>query len=298
MQIGMTDLPLVPLLGLQGLTVDVLEIGPSPDQPGRYAPLAAQGLARITAVAPAAEHAAPLLARGVDRVVPVFLGDGSPARLHVTRDPGLSALFAPDPAVIDLFITLSTRPTGNFQTVFTPTVPTVRLDDVLPDLAPDLITLDIQGSELAALAHGAGRLAAASVIEAAVGFVALYQGQPLLGDLQVLLRGHGFVLHKLLDVAGRSFLPLSPPNQLAPISQLLCAQAVFVRDFAALAGYGDDQLVKAAVVLNDAYHSFDLALLLLAEHDRRRGTGYAAAFHQALQSAPVLHPEFLTLKTT
>lgn len=294
----MSDLPLVPLLGLQGLAVDVLEIGARPDQPGRYAPLVGQGLARVTAVAPAAEDTAPLLARGVARVVPVFLGDGGPARLHVTRDPGLSGLFAPDPAVIDLFISLSTRPGGNFQTVFTPAVTTARLDDVLPDLAPDLITLDVQGSELAALRHGTGRLAGATVIEAAVGLVALYKDQPLLGDLQVFLRDHGFVLHKLLDVAGRGFTPLSPPNQLAPISQLLCGQAIFVRDFATLARYSDDQLVKAAVVLNDVYHSFDLALLLLTEHDRRRGTTYGPTFHQALQSAPALHPEFLTLKTT
>lgn len=294
----MSDLPLAPLLGLTGLAVDVLEIGPAPDRPGRYAALADQGLARVTAVEPAAEHGAALLARGIARVVPVFLGDGGPATLHVTRDPGLSSLFAPDPAVIDLFTTLATGPGGNFQTVFTTAVETARLDDVLPDLAPDLITIDIQGGELAALGHGLGRLAAATVVEAAVGFIALYKGQPLLGELHGFMAGQGFVLHKLIDVAGRGFLPLAPPDQLAPISQLLCAQAVFVRDFAALARYRDDQLLKAALVLNDVYHSFDLTLLLLAEHDRRRATAYAPAFHQALQSAPVLHPQFLNLKTT
>jgi len=294
----MSDLPLVPLLGLSGLAIEVLEIGPQPDVPGRYGALAAHGQVRVTAVAPAAEHTAPLLARGVARVVPVFLGDGGPAKLHVTRDPGLSGLLEPDPAVIDLFITLSTGPGGNFQTVFTTDVQTARLDDVLPDVAPDLITLDIQGGEHAALAHGAGRLASATVIEAATGFIALYKGQKLLGDLQVLLRDHGFVLHKLLDVEGRGILPLSPPDQRDPISQLLCGQAVFVRDFAALDRYGDDQLLKAAVVLNDVYHSFDLALLLLAEYDKRRGTAYAAAFHAALQTAPALHPQFLTLKST
>jgi hypothetical protein len=298
MQDGMSDLPLVPLLGLQGLTVDVLEIGPAPDRPGRYAALADQGLARVTVVEPAAEHTAALLARGVARVVPVFLGDGGPATLHVTRDPGLSSLFEPDPAVIDLFTSLATRPGGNYQIVFKTPVQTARLDDVLPDLAPDLIISDIQGGELAALTHGLGRLGSATVLEAAVGLVALHKDQPLLGELQCFLRGHGFVLHKLIDIAGRGFLPLSPPSQFEPISQLLGAHAVFVRDFAALAGYSDDQLLKAALVLNEVYHSFDLALLLLAEHDRRRATTYGAVFHQALQTAPVLHPEFLNLKTS
>ncbi len=169
---------------------------------------------------------------------------------------------------------------------------------MLPDLAPDLIALDIQGGELAALEHGLGRLASATVIEAVVGFVALYKQQPLLGDLQLFLRRHGFALHKLIDVAGRGFLPLSPPNQLEPISQLLWAKAVFVRDFTALTHYIDNQLLKAALVLNDIYSSFDLALLLLAEHDRRHGTSHATTYHEALKTAPALHPQFLTLKTT
>jgi len=69
-----------------------------------------------------------------------------------------------------------------------------------------------------------------------------------------------------------------------------------VRDFASLPAYADDQLLKGALILNDMYHSFDLALRLLTEHDRRRGTGYAPLFHQALQAAPALHPQFLTIK--
>ena len=296
MQSVMTDLPLAPLLGLQGRTVEVLDIGAAPDAPGRPAALLAQGLARVTAVEPAAENMAPLLARGVERVVPVFLGDGGTARLHVTREPRFSSLFEPDPAVIDRFTSLSSAAGGNFQIVYTTEVATARLDDVLHDLQPDYLRLDIQGGELTALQHGLGRLASAAVVEIETALVALYKGQPLLCDVHGLLRQHGFVLHKLLDVVGRAFLPLSAPNRHEPISQLLWVDAVFVRDFAALARHSDEQLLNGALILNDVYHSFDLALLLLAEHDRRRGTGYGATYHQALQSAPALHPEFLTLK--
>jgi FkbM family methyltransferase len=297
MQNVMTDLPLAPLLGLQGLSVEVLDVGAAPAEAGRYAALAAQGLARITAVEPAAENTAPLLARGVDRVLPVFLGDGRPARLYTTRDPRFSSLFEPDPAVIDRFTALAAGPGGNLQIVYTTDVQTARLDDVLPDRRPDYLRVDIQGGELAALAHGAAALAAAAVVEVETAFVALYKGQPLLGDVQGLMRQHGFVLHKLIDVAGRAFLPLSAPNRHEPISQLLWCDAVFVRDFGALAGHSDDQLLKGALILNDLYHSFDLALLLLAEHDQRHGTTYAQTYHQALQSAPALHPQFLTIKT-
>jgi FkbM family methyltransferase len=296
MQGIMTDLPLAPLLGLQGLTVELLDVGAAPDAPGRPAALLDQGLARITAIEPAAEHTAALLARGVERVLPVFLGDGGAARLYVTREPRFSSLFEPDPAVIDRFTSFSTGPGGNFQIVYTTEVATARLDDVLPDLHSDYLRLDIQGGELAALQHGLGRLASASVVEVETALLARYKGQPLLADVHVLLRQHGFVLHKLLDVVGRAFLPLSAPNRYEPISQLLSVAAVFVRDFGALERQSDGHLLKGALILNDVYHSFDLALLLLAEHDRRRGTGYGAIYHQALQSAPTLHPQFLTLK--
>jgi FkbM family methyltransferase len=297
MQNGMSDLPLVPLLGLQGLTVEVLDIGGMVGAIGRHEALALQGLARITTVDPAAEHTAALLAGGVDRVLPVILGDGGPATLHGTRDPGYSSLFEPDPAVIDLFAAMATRPGGNFQVMHTTPVQTAKLDDVLPDRRPDFVRVDVQGSELAVLQHGLSIVGGATVIEAECALVPLYKGQPLLGDVQSFLRRHGFVLHKLIDVAGRGFLPLAPPNELEPISQLLWADAVFVRDFASLPAYADAQLLKGALILNDMYHSFDLALHLLTEHDRRRGTGYAPIFHQALQSAPALHPQFLTIKT-
>ncbi len=292
----MADLPLAPLLGLQGLTVEVLDIGPAPDGAGRPGARLAHELARITAVDPAAENTAPLLARGVARVVPVFVGDGGAARLHVTREPRFSSLLEPDPAVIDRFTSFGTTAGGNFQIVYTTEVATARLDDVLNDLRPDYLRVDIQGGELADLQHGLGRLASAAVVEIETGLVALYKGQPLLCDVHGLLRQHGFVLHKLLDVVGRAFLPLSAPDRHEPISQLLWVDAVFVRDFGALDRHSDDQLLKGALILNDVYHSFDLALLLLAEHDRRRGTAYGAAYHQALQSAPALHPEFLTVK--
>ncbi|HUA50698.1 MAG TPA: FkbM family methyltransferase [Candidatus Sulfotelmatobacter sp.] len=293
----MTDLPLAPLLGLQGLTIEVLDIGPTTQAPDRHTALVAQGLARVVAVEPAAERTAALLARGVERVVPVFLGDGGGARLYTTRDPRFSSLFEPDPAVIDLFTTLSAGAGGNFQTVYTTEVQTARLDDVLPEHRPDFMRLDIQGGELAALEHGTARLASAVVVEVESALVALYKGQPLLADVHGLLRRHGFVLHKLIDVVGRAFLPLSPPNRHEPISQLLWGDAVFVRDFGALANLADDQLLKGALILSDVYHSFDLALLMLTEHDRRRGTAHAAAYHQALQTAPSLHPQFLTMKT-
>ncbi len=79
--------------------------------------------------------------------------------------------------------------------------------------------------------NGTKKLQDVLVVETEVEFLALYKDQPLFGDLQVFLRDHGFVLHKLIDVAGRPFRPISPPNPHTPMSQLLWADAIFVRDF-------------------------------------------------------------------
>jgi hypothetical protein len=56
------------------------------------------------------------------------------------------------------------------------------------------------------------------------------------------------------------------------MSQLLWADAIFVRDFTRLEAFGDDDLLKAAAVLDTVYCSYDLAGTLLIEYDRRSKT--------------------------
>src|SRR5262249_39692982 len=135
-----------------------------------------------------------------------------------------------------------------------------------------ILKLDAQGSELDILRHGTRKLADTLVIECEVEFVPIYHDQPLFGDIQVFLRDHGFVLHKLIDCAGRPFRPFHFANPHLPISQLVCADAIFVRNFTKLDTYSDNGLLKAAAVLDLAYDSVDLAALMLAEYDRRCGT--------------------------
>jgi hypothetical protein len=53
--------------------------------------------------------------------------------------------------------------------------------------------------------------------------------------------------------------PVRPANLCAPISQVMWADAIFVRDFSRIDAYGDDGLVKAATILHTVYQSFDLA---------------------------------------
>lgn len=290
---GAATVRLADMLGFRPDPVLVLDIGARSEGRDRYAPLVEQGLARVTAVEPAPMDAAAAKARGIVRTLETFLGDGGPAEFKVTAFPGCASLLEPDPAVIDAFPMLGTGPGGNFQVLHRHPVRTRRLDDVLTEGLPDYIKLDVQGSELAILRHGTRVLSMATVVESEVELVPLYRDQPLFGDLQCYLRDQGFVLHKLIDLVGHSFLPPPGPR---PVNQLLWGDAVFVRDFARLERWDDDELIRAALVLNDCFRSFDLVARLLAEHDRRRGTDHAGRHRAALAALPGCDGPFLNRK--
>lgn len=253
--------------------VDIVDVGAMMDGQDRYHQLVSDGLATVTGFEPNPEQFARLQQRpGPYRYLPYFLGNGEPATFHITRYPGCCSLLRPAPKVINLFTTIGAEEDGeNFYVQRTEPIQTTRMDDI-EDLDVDFIKLDVQGSELEVLKHGTSKLAETVVIESEVEFLPLYQDQPLFGDIQVFLRSQGFVLHKLLDCAGRPFRPFNPPNPFLPISQLLWADAIFVRDFTRLETYTDDGLLKAATVLDTVYASVDLVTLLLGEYDRRRGT--------------------------
>jgi hypothetical protein len=69
------------------------------------------------------------------------------------------------------------------------------------------------------------------------------------------------------------------------MSQLVWADAIFVRDFTRLEALSDRQLVSAASIVHDCYKSIDLAYLLLTEHDRRTGRAVASTYLSALTGA-------------
>jgi FkbM family methyltransferase len=274
--------------------ISVVDVGAMKEGEERYQHLVSSGLAVVTGFEPNPAQFALLQGReGPYRYLPICLGKGGSATLNITRYPGCTSLLQPDPAVIDLFGMIGTRD-NNFEVIGSEKVETVRLDDV-DDLRVDYIKLDVQGSELEILRHGIGKLSDAVVIETEVEFMPLYKDQPLFGDIQIFLRDHGFVLHKLIDCAGRPFRPFALPNPRMPISQLLWADAVFVRDFTRLETYSDDGLLKAAAILDLVYNSIDLVTLLLAEYDHRRGTSFRQRYIEFLRGREVT-PLFLNIK--
>ena len=87
-------------------------------------------------------------------------------------------------------------------------------------------------------------LAGVVVVELETIFIPLYKKQPLFGHIQAFLHEQGFLLHKFIDVAGRALRPCAMEgNILAPMSQILWADAIFVRNFATADLYSDEQLL-------------------------------------------------------
>jgi FkbM family methyltransferase len=273
-------------LGREIPNIQILDVGAMVTGRERYHALLASGLAQVTGFEPNPAEYARLKDRGgLYRYLPYFLGSGQPATFHLTRYPGCSSLLTPDPRVIDMFETIGCAdPGGNFHVQKTETVETVRLDDIKPALTVDFLKVDAQGYELEIMRHATLTLANTLVIECEVEFVPIYRDQPLFGDVQCFLREQGFMFHKLIDVTGRPFRPFTPPNPHLPMSQMLWADGVFVRDFTRLDGYSDDDLLQAAAILDAVYCSYDLTGLLLIEYDRRTKSNMQRLYISELQT--------------
>jgi hypothetical protein len=176
-------------------------------------------------------------------------------------------------------------------------VQTHRLDDVLSERTAHFIKADVQGAELEVLGGGLETLSTAVVVELEAAFVELYTGQPLFGDVQVFMREHGFVLHKMIEVAGRTFRPVRRDhNPFAPISQMLWCDAVFVRDFARMDVLSAEQLLHGAIILDEVYQSYDLAHFWLHAYDERSraSASLAQAYLQELATRPELPHNYLS----
>lgn len=278
------DRPLADILGLE-ITLDIVDIGASPiDGPPVYQELLQSGWARVVGFEPDPEALAALTRTksAHETYLPYALGDGQRHTLHVCQAPGMTSLLRPNHALLAHYhgfpewsVVRQTRE-----------IDTVRLDDVREIVDIDFLKIDIQGAELLALRHGARQLARCVVVQAEVEFLPMYEGQALFADVELYLRGLGFAFHRFASSASPALKPLMVGNSPAGgLSQMLFADAVFVRDFTRLGVLSGPKLLKGAVVLHDIYRSYDLALLLLQEQDRRAGTAYASAYARALTSS-------------
>ncbi len=243
---------------LRCLDVGALALAGEPEPWVRWA---MEGCAEVIGFEPLAQECERLNQQaaaqsGALRYLPWALGDGQEHTLHVTNVPMTSSLYPPARSTIDLFPAL-----GDLMQV-EKDVPmhTRRLDDLEEARPADFLKLDVQGAERMVLEHATETLKDVAVLQCEVEFVELYEGQPLFGDVDALLRRQGFSFLRFAYTMGRPFRPLqlgADPN--AAISQLLWADAIYVRDFRHREQWSERQLKAAAFLLHELYDAFDLA---------------------------------------
>jgi FkbM family methyltransferase len=212
--------------------------------------------------------------------LPHAIGDGARHTLRICQAPGMTSLLQPNQEILKLFHGF---PEWG-QVLATQEVETLRLDDVVETEGAELLKIDIQGGELMALRNGRMRLRDILVIQSEVEFLPMYVDQPLFADVDGFLRQEGFMFHRFFSESSRVIRPLMVNNDIfAPFSQLIWADAIFVRDLARLDCLTDRQLLTMAAIMHDCYRSIDLALHLLSEHDRRTSSRLGAVYLAGLQ---------------
>jgi FkbM family methyltransferase len=264
--------------------IKAVDIGANPiDGTPPYANLLRAGDAEVVGFEPNPEALAVLQSKKgpFETYLPHAIGDGGRHTLKVCRAPGMTSLLTPNTDVLKLFHGF---PEWGAVTMTIP-VDTRRLDDIPETTGIDLIKIDIQGAELMALQNAQDRLKDALVVQTEVEFVPLYVNQPLFSDVDQFLRSRGFAFHRFYPAISRVMRPFLLNNDIyAGLSQLVWADAIFVKDFVHVERISNVQLLKTAAILHDCYQSFDLVLFLLTEYDSRTGDAVAPRYLSGLNS--------------
>lgn len=272
------------LIGI-GRRIKVVDIGANPiDGTPPYASLLHAGYADVVGFEPNPEALARLgTMQGPNELyLPHAVADGQRHTLNFCQAPGMTSLLEPNIEILRLFHGF---PDWG-KVLATEFVDTVRLDDIEATRGVELLKLDIQGAELMALRHGQDRLREALVVQTEVEFLPLYIGQPLFSEIDLFLRPFGFMFHRFYPAVSRVVCPLLIGNNIfAGLSQMVWADALFIRDITRLDRLTNEQILGMATILHDCYASIDIALHLLTEHDHRCGTNLGSAYLTGLQQS-------------
>ncbi len=255
---------LPPLARLKIVDVGAMWTGGDAD---RYAALARALPCEVIGFEPIAEEHRKLveLGRPWHRYFPYFIGDGSAQIFHECRAPFTSSLLEPDLALAQHFAHLP----DYLDVVRTRPVRTTRLDDIPETAGVDFLKVDVQGGEMMVFEGARARLNSALVVDVEVEFTPLYKNQPLFADIDIHLRGHGFMLHQIQPI-GLMFKPTLGGNGPVPTSlHASWADTVYVRGFPTFEVLEPPALLKLAAILHENYRSYDLAARVLGAYDRR-----------------------------
>ncbi|MCW5624703.1 MAG: FkbM family methyltransferase [Burkholderiales bacterium] len=226
------------------------------EAPTPWAPLVAAGHASWIAIEARSTEGASLAtaAAAPDRVIDAAVGDGSTRTLHTTRRPAFSTLHEPNPAWFRTF----RQAAPDFEVLDRHAVRTRRLDDFeeIPAAGCDLLYLDLMGAEADALAHASRLLSRAVIVQVGVFLLPLLSGAGTFGQVDRILRDHGFVFHTR---PSGYVSALGPAPYVVPIQQEIWGDFVYVKDFSRAEHLDRDRWIRFAALAHALYGSHDLA---------------------------------------
>ncbi len=250
------------------LDTEIVDVDMIPaDGPAPYAALFESGDSRLTRFEPPLAGDGFPKARRRERYLSHLVGDGGDHSLQVCVHPGLTSLLEPNTRVLALYPDLRRNATVS-RTVTD--LRTKRLDDIKAIKGVDLLKVSMRGGELAVLQGGRQTLKSTVAIHTDVAFVQIYKDQPTQGDIDVEMRSQGFVFHHF--VGAKCFIMAAGAgtyeNQ-APSSQLITAEAIYLRDLSQHERLNDEQLKQMAVICHH-YGLFDEARFCIGHLEQRR----------------------------
>ena len=242
----------------------VVDIGANPiDGDPPYKGMLSKGLCDLIGFEPQTEALAQLNAKKgpQETYLSYAVGDGGQHTLHICGIPGMASLLEPDPAALQLFPEFSSWG----AIMGTQAVATQRLDDIAEITEIDFLKIDVQGAEMTVFEGGRTKLAKAVAIHTEVSFIPLYKNQPTFAEVDVELRGMGFVLHNLAAINRRMIQPVRGKSPYEHMNQVMEGDMVYVRDFRDMKRMSSDQLGHMAMIAHHVYASYDLAIRCLVE---------------------------------
>ncbi len=246
----------------------IVDVGANPINRQAYADLRDMGGCQTIGFEPGPESFAALQqSLGPNETCfPHAVGDGSEIELQLAVGGTLTSVFKPDLAAV----TYLGKPNwadleGSLK------LKTVALDtmDGMPNF--DLMKIDIQGGELAVFQGAETLMKSCMAVIVEQRFFPIYQGEPMIGGLDVELRRQGFYIHKILSTHS-VFVPNSRAKRLNRPQlrdQLVDGDIVYLRDMSKLSEHPTDQVKHLCILAASVFSSHSLVLHLLDDLVRR-----------------------------
>ncbi len=167
-------------------------------------------------------------------------GDGKERVFYIIRYPGSSGFYPPN-----VEFTNRLRNRDYLNIMGTAEIQTTTLDSL--NIKADFIKLDTEGSELEILTGGIETLRGALGVSVEVGFIQLFEGQPLFRDVDAFLEKQGFALYDLAPYRLERFHPDKKGMSHENKGQVIIGQALYFRDiYKELDKYDERTILKMA----------------------------------------------------